>query len=287
MKIRRIHRLLAALIAVAAAVLLLPAPAAQAHPVTAGSFDLRRSPEAEPLSYVVGVNATMLAQTTDDRNQVRIEITGTNGDYWSLELGAPYGEELSVGTYDGATRNWFREPGTPGLDFSGNGWGCNTLTGSFVVNEITMASPRYLQSIDATFEQYCEGTGDPATGHIVVTNPPPPPALTMAVTIDGTGTVTADGLVMLHGTVTCTRATDIELVGSVSQKIKGVTYQGSFATQFTCMPDIPVLWEATSVSDGPFRKGTVALVSTAWGYDSFYFADVRETVMGSVRLSRA
>jgi hypothetical protein len=246
------------------------------------------SSEAEPQSYIVGANATMLAETSDDtdRNLVSIQIMGANGDHWFLELAAPFGQELSVGTYTGATWPSNREPGMPGLAFFGNGGVCMDNTGSFVVSEITMASPRYLQSIDANFVQYCGGSDDPATGHIVITNPPPPPPLTLDVTIDGTGTVTGDGLVTLNGTLTCTRATDVEVAGSVSQEIKGVTYLGSFATQLTCIPGTTALWETTSVSDGPFRKGTVAIESIASGYDSFYFGDVRVVETGSVRLSR-
>lgn len=285
--IGKLHRLSAALAtAVAVGGLLVAPSAAQAHPVESGSFDLLRSPTAEPSSYVVGVNAWMLSSSSDDRNQVAVEITGSNGDNWHLDLGAPYGQELTVGTYTGATRNSFREPGTPGLDFGGNGWGCSTLTGSFVINEITMESPNYLRDLDATFEQYCEGTGEPATGHIVIHNPPPPPPLALTVTVDATGTVASDGLVTLTGTVSCNRATDIDLYGRTAQQVRGVTYEGSLYAEFTCQPGVDAPWQATTVSDGPFRPGVLDLIATAWGYDSFYFREAHGTTTATVRLSR-
>ncbi|TYB38560.1 hypothetical protein FXF50_09070 [Micromonospora sp. AP08] len=266
---------------------LLVAPsAAQAHPAESGSLDLVLNPGAEERSYAVGVDATMLADSSDDRNQIYVQINGSNGDNWSIELGAPYGQELTVGTYTGATRNSFREPGTPGLAFGGNGWGCNTLTGSFVINEITMASPNYLQDLDATFEQYCEGTGEPDTGHIVVHNPPPPPILTLAVTVDATGTVGSDGSVTLSGMVACNRATDIELYGFTAQQIKGITYEGNLYTSFRCEPGVTAPWQGTAVSNGPYRTGPMEVTANAWGYDSFYFRERYGTTTTKVRITR-
>ncbi|MEV4478138.1 DUF6299 family protein [Micromonospora coxensis] len=272
---------LATLVTVGAA-----APPAYAHPVESGSLDLVLAP-GESRSYVVGVDATMLAESSDDRNQIWVQVNGSNGDDWHVELGAPYGQELTVGTYTGATRNAFREPGTPGLDFGGNGWGCNTLTGSFVVHEITMESPNYLRHLDATFEQSCEGTGEPDRGRVVVHNPPPPPTLALTVTVDATGTVAPDGLVTLGGTVTCNRATDVELYGSTAQQVRGVTWQGSLATYFRCEPGVTSPWQATTVSDGPFRTGVLDVTATAWGYDSFYFRQVYGTTTAKVRLTRS
>jgi hypothetical protein len=259
---------------------------AQAHPVTSGSFEVTLEPGAEPLTYVIGVDASMVADSTDDQNTVSIGVNGFNGDRWSLILGAPFPDPLTVGTYTGATRASFRLPGTPGLDFSGNGVGCSTLTGSFVVNAITFGPNRYVETLDATFEQFCEGAGLPATGHVVIANPPAPPLLDVALTIAGTGTVAADGLVTLHGTVTCSKPTDIELNGSVTQVIRHVAFTGSFFTQFTCTANAPAPWEATSVSDGPFRKGSVDVTARASGWDSFYGTTIADVQAATVRLRR-
>ena len=56
---------------------------------------------------------------------------------------------------------------------SGNGRGCNTLTGSFTIKQISFS--RVDGSLDrllATFEQHCEGA-TPALGGSWSTAPPP------------------------------------------------------------------------------------------------------------------
>ncbi len=77
--------------------------------------------------------------------------------WWYLDFAAPYGQPLSVGSYQGATRWPFQEMGSAGLDFSGNGRGNNTLTGSFDVLEVTYAVDGEVLTFAADFLQYDEG----------------------------------------------------------------------------------------------------------------------------------
>ncbi len=84
-----------------------------------------------------------------------------NGNYWSLDFAAPGNATLVPGTYEGATRFPFQSPTQPGLDFSGNGRGCNTLTGSFNVLEAAYSPEGEIERFGADFEQHCEGA-DPA-----------------------------------------------------------------------------------------------------------------------------
>jgi len=51
---------------------------------------------------------------------------------------------------------------TPGIDWSGDGRGCNTIAGWFVVDSVTYSAGS-LASIDLRFEQHCEGV--PAALH--------------------------------------------------------------------------------------------------------------------------
>jgi len=88
--------------------------------------------------------------------------------WWDLQFTAPAGEDLTVGQYLGATRYPFNEPNEPGLSITGMGRGCNTLTGSFVVNEITFGPGNTVESFWATFEQHCEGGAPALTGEIRV-----------------------------------------------------------------------------------------------------------------------
>ena len=95
-----------------------------------------------------------------------------------MNIAAPPGQPLVVGSYTGAVRAAFRPPGTPGLDVYGDGRGCNTVTGQFDVNEIWYALTGELMVFDATFEQHCEGGIAALFGRIRIENAPPPPDVT-------------------------------------------------------------------------------------------------------------
>jgi hypothetical protein len=111
----------------------------------------------------------------------RADITQGTTHYWRVFLAAPAGVPLAVGTYTGAARSAFRPAGTPGLDVSGDGRGCNTLTGQFTVSEIAYSQYNELMLLDATFEQHCEGATPALLGRIRVEIPPPTPGVTLPV----------------------------------------------------------------------------------------------------------
>ena len=104
-----------------------------------------------------------------DRRGVLIDIIGSDGLStlrWSLDLVAPQGQQLGTGTYLNATRYPFQAPTVPGLNFSGDGRGCNQLNGQFTVTEVAYGGDNSLQRLRATFEQHCEGTGPAIRGTI-------------------------------------------------------------------------------------------------------------------------
>jgi hypothetical protein len=68
--------------------------------------------------------------------------------------------ELQPGYYGNLQRYPFHNPAKGGLDWSGDGKGCNTLTGWFAVENVAYLNGN-LAAIDMRFEQHCEG-GDPA-----------------------------------------------------------------------------------------------------------------------------
>ncbi len=111
----------------------------------------------------------------------RADITQGTAHYWRVFLTAPAGVPLAVGSYTGAARSAFRPPGSPGLDVSGDGRGCNTLTGQFTVSEIAYSQFNELMLFDATFEQHCEGATAALFGRIRVEIPPPTPGVTLPV----------------------------------------------------------------------------------------------------------
>lgn len=89
-----------------------------------------------------------------------------NRHWWYLDLAAPSRRPLTVGVYALATRFPFQALNEPGLSLSGNGRGCNTLTGRFEVLEAEYDASGRMQRFAANFEQRCEGFMPPLYGQI-------------------------------------------------------------------------------------------------------------------------
>jgi hypothetical protein len=86
--------------------------------------------------------------------------------WWYLDFAAPNSQLLTVGTYLGATRFPFQASSEPGLSVYGDGRGCNMLTGSFQVLQVTYGSGTDIIAFDALFEQHCEGAVAALRGEI-------------------------------------------------------------------------------------------------------------------------
>ena len=80
----------------------------------------------------------------------------TSGGYWDFDFASPTGALLVPGLYLQAERYPFETGSAPGLSIDGNGAGCNTLTGTFSIEELAR-DPTGLTRFSATFEQHCEG----------------------------------------------------------------------------------------------------------------------------------
>jgi hypothetical protein len=85
--------------------------------------------------------------------QVTMHIYNGGVYSWSLTFSAPEGATLAVGAYHGATRPAFAR--FNGLEVSGNGRGCDSLTGWFQVLEIAFDSSGQIVRFAADFEQHC------------------------------------------------------------------------------------------------------------------------------------
>lgn len=103
--------------------------------------------------------------------------------WWYLDFAAPDGQPLEVGSYTGAARFPFQETTQPGLSVSGDGRGCNTLTGQFDVAEIQYAPDGSPAVVDITFEQHCEGGDAALFGRFRYESDGPVPTDTTAPTI--------------------------------------------------------------------------------------------------------
>jgi hypothetical protein len=90
---------------------------------------------------------------------VRIQFRGDA--WWDATFAAPAGESLAPGIYENARRWVGVALSQPSLDISGDGRGCNELTGRFAVREVSHAGDGSLLTFAADFEQHCE-SGEPA-----------------------------------------------------------------------------------------------------------------------------
>jgi hypothetical protein len=90
-----------------------------------------------------------------------LTITISGDESWRGEFRLPdtY-SQLETGTYSNLTRYPFHDPAVGGLSWSGEGRGCNSLTGTITIDEVIYDGTT-LTGIDLQFEQYCEG-GSPA-----------------------------------------------------------------------------------------------------------------------------
>ena len=100
------------------------------------------------------------------RSGMHFSVDGANGDWWYLDFVPADGDVLAPGTYNGATRYPFNGTG-PGLSISGEGRGCNQLSGSFTVNELTLSGGA-VKTVSISFEQHCEHATPALRGTIKV-----------------------------------------------------------------------------------------------------------------------
>jgi hypothetical protein len=100
-------------------------------------------------------------------NGVSLTFWGnTPGVWWYLDFAAPGNLRLAPGVYEHATRFPFQSSTVPGVSVTGEGRGCNTVTGRFEVFEVTYGPSGEVLTFAADFEQHCEGMGPALSGSI-------------------------------------------------------------------------------------------------------------------------
>ena len=83
--------------------------------------------------------------------------TPSYSQFWTLAFGSPKTQKFGRGEYEGATRTPFRSPTRPGVDVGGDGRGCNTDTGRFLVTDFALNTDGTIARLAIDFEQHCEG----------------------------------------------------------------------------------------------------------------------------------
>ena len=105
------------------------------------------------------VNATI--KVTPNGGRLSVSVGGWDADFKTMDVLS----QLQVGYYGGLLRYPFHNQVKGGLNWSGNGRGCNTLTGWFVVDSVGYQNGA-LKAIDLRFEQHCEGGTSALRGQI-------------------------------------------------------------------------------------------------------------------------
>lgn len=93
---------------------------------------------------------------SNSTNTVSISFNGS-GQFWYLDFGSPSTQAFGRRQYEGAQRTAFRSPTRPGIDVSGDGRGCNTDTGRFLVTDFALNTDGTIARLAIDFEQHCEG----------------------------------------------------------------------------------------------------------------------------------
>jgi uncharacterized protein DUF11/uncharacterized protein DUF5648 len=114
--------------------------------------------------FFVPPNIVTASRNFDNGVSFNFSLTGSL--YFTLDLSAPGDVTLVPGAYEAARRFPFQGPTEPGLDFSGDGRGCNQLTGRFIVHEAVYNPDDSVAAFAADFEQRCENTGPPLFGEV-------------------------------------------------------------------------------------------------------------------------
>lgn len=224
------------------------------------------------------------ALASSDLRTVRIDVN--QATWWSLAFQAPAGTQLVPGIYEGATRHPFNDDGT-GLSLSGDGRGCNTLTGRFEVHEAVYGPQGYVVKFRASFEQHCEGGTTAAWGEVSIDNPPPPPAMTMSVQFDSKMPVQRKtGRVTVSGSVTCSAQTSAYVTGVLAERVsRTAVASAGFGTPTACGPTPTRFAIAVSSTSGvPFAAGQAQIDATGRAPDPNYGGDVVENVSTVVAL---
>ncbi|MFG2999609.1 hypothetical protein [Streptomyces sp. NPDC048340] len=205
------------------------------------------------------------------------EVRVQDGDtWWYAAFGAPAGRRLTAGTYSGATLFPFHE-NTPGLDFSGDGRYCNAVSGSFTVHSIDWTPQGHLNSLDASFEQRCQGSTAASRGSVRVQAPPAPPVLALAVTGARIGSVTPEGEAVLHGTLRCTKSAQVNVYAYVVQQQGDRKITGWLRELVDCTAGTTVAWQgkATAYDFARYRDGWADAAVGARAYDWDYLIDTQ------------
>jgi hypothetical protein len=198
-------------------------------------------------------------------------IQGNYVHWWYLDIAAAPGNSLAVGHYANAVRFISRTAGTPGIDVTGDGRGCNEVSGSFDVDELSFAWNYEMSVFQATFHFYCDNSLSLQHGRIRIEHatPPQPPPVTLGVTLDDKGKASdASGYATIYGSVSCSRSVPVDLRGYLTQtKPDHTVVQGAFSGTVDCITPV-TRWSMPAGGTDKFGASTATASVTAYYCDA-------------------
>ena len=120
--------------------------------------------QAQEISLNDTTHTFSISQNFD--NGVSVQVRGPGTSFWNLNFSAPGDNALEPGLYRDAIRYPLQPIVKPGLSVSGEGRGCNSLTGRFDVIEVVYNPDGSVDSFAADFEQHCEDASPALHGGI-------------------------------------------------------------------------------------------------------------------------
>lgn len=254
-----------------------PASAVEQQPVDEGSWSLVGDPgehitAGRSLAFSAG-HDRLRAYGDPDGSHVGLRVEAADGGSWSVDLAVAPGTKLTPGTYTGATLyDPFNGngPGTgPALDLTGAGGFCRSMDADFTVTKVKLGTNGWVEDFDASFDGRCDGATAAAHGRVHLRNRPAPPVLRVSVTAARDAVVTADGLVTVHGTATCSKPADLDVFGRLDQKRSAGAVTSYYGAIVACVPGKPVPWRAVTdpTVSARFTTGPAEVSTQAWTTD--------------------
>jgi hypothetical protein len=126
---------------------------------------------------------------------------------------------------------------------------------------------------------------DSPGGNLVLSVDEAPPPLSLALTIDPTGSVSRAGVATVHGTVTCSReAPGVSILGTIRQQVsKKVAAVATYSATVDCAGTSA--WSASAAGEtAPFKRGNAQVTASVSYFDQGRGEIVRARASRTVRL---
>ena len=211
------------------------------YPASASTATTYLYLNSQPGDYVgQGVTQTLTAAdgtftVTNNISPSEVSVFFNTPGYtqsWTLQFGSPENMKFAKGEFVSAQRTAFRSPTLPGEDVSGDGRGCNTDAGQFLVSDFALAKDGTVARLAIDFEQHCEGAAPALYGSVRYNSEVsavPRLGIGSALTLKG-NTGTSDGLVEIALSMPSQNAASVQYATADTTGVQGVDYVATTGT---------------------------------------------------------